>query len=241
MEGIKEVIRRKLQGKRHKILNLLTFIFACFTPSKRCLQLDGDTLQTIAEVTISREHDLFGSEKCIALPGLASECRTCLAIPISQEFMSKIPPDFRSLANNPKFAYFRIALRQTISKANSTRDLEIDESSTLLGASLAIVILEALEMFTKDIIVKPEEGSNVQMIIRGLLGFILTTMASGVSGQVKGWDLFDNGTSFPSTIESWRVYQRIMLQARLADWITPKVLKNFNKITSVFVAELNPK
>jgi len=69
----------------------------------------------------------------------------------------------------------------------------------------------------------------------------LTTMASGVSGQVKGWDLFDNGTSFPSTMESWRVYQRIMLQARLADWITPKVLKNFNKITSVFVAELNPK
>lgn len=224
-----------------KIISMNDGSFACFTPSQRCLQLDADTLQTIAEVTISRKHELFGSEKCIAIPGLASESRTCLPIPISKEFMSKIPPDFKSLANHPKFAHFRIALRQTISKANSTRDLEIDESSTLLGAVIAIVFLEALEIFTKDIVTKPEEGSNVQLIIRGLLGFILTTMASGVNGQVKGWDLFDNKTSFPITMESWKIYQRIMIQARLADWITPKVLRNFNKITSVFVAELNPK
>ena len=215
--------------------------FSCFRPSQRCLQLDSDTLQAIADVTTTRQHELTGSNICIALPGLANECSTCLAIPISQEFMTKNPPDFKTLANNEKFAHFRIALRKTITDTHSTRNLHIDVGSTLLGASLSMLFLEALEMFTKDMNNKPEEDSNVQMIIRGLLGFTLTTMASGVNGQVKGWDIFNDETAVPITMESWKIYQRIMLQARLADWITPKVMKNYNKITSDFVSVHNSK
>jgi hypothetical protein len=37
-------------------------------------------------------------------------------------------------------------------------------------------------------------------------------------------------------MESWKVFQRLMIQTRLADWITPKVLKNYKKITVVFVS-----
>jgi hypothetical protein len=214
-------------------------LFTCLRASERCLFLDTPTYQTVAEVTSNRIHGLSGSTKCVVIPGLANECGTCIGIPLSQEFMTNTPPEFKTLGLLPKFANLRIALRKTTKEAHSSRDKNIDESSTVLGAGFSMIFLEALEMFTKDLTSPPEENSNVMMIIRGLLGFILTTMASGVNGQMMGWDIFGDGSSVPTTIESWKVYQRIMLQARLAGWITPELMKKYRKVTSRAVAMFN--
>lgn len=213
--------------------------FDCFEPSQRCLNLDNETLQTVVEITSDKIHELTGNGKCIALPGMASECNTCFAIPLSEEFMNKNPPDFKNLANNPKFAHFRITLRETIVQANSSRTFNLDPSSTLLGATISMIILQALEKFTKDMTSPAEENSNVQKIIRGLLGFVLTTMASGVNGQINAYELFDNATSVPKSIESWKIYQRIMLQARFAGWINHKILAKYKKVTSRFISVFN--
>ena len=210
--------------------------FDCLDVSTRAQILDDETIKVIAEVTNERVHDLTGCSGCVALPSMDSEYRTCIPIPLGNEFMTAVAPDFKNLANDKKFASFRISLRNTISQAHSTREFQIPADSTLLGTVTCMIVLESLETFTQGMSGLPEEGSTRQQVIRGLLGFVLTTMASGVNGQLKCWEVFSDKPSVPESLKSWQITQRIMLQARLAGWITPKVLKQYKNITKNYIA-----
>ena len=212
--------------------------FNCTNLNARCRQLDTETLHSVVEICEGKVHDLSGSVNCVALPGLASEGRTSIPIPLSSEFMTKTYPEFKSLANNPKFSCFRINLRGTISDAVSSREFNISKDSTVLGASISMIVLEALESFTEPMNnVILEEGSTAQQIARGLLGFVLTTMASGVNGQFGAWEVFDDARWIPSSMKCFKICQRLMLQARLVGWVTPKVLNKYLKTYSRFIEE----
>lgn len=210
--------------------------FNCLNVSTRSQILDDEIIKVIAEVTKLIVHNLQGSSYCIALPSTDYEYSTCIPIPLRKEFMTSVAPDFKKLANDINFASFRISLRNTIANANSTRDLKIPEDSTLLGTIICMIVLESLETFTKEMSGPPEEGSTRQEIIRGLLGFVLTTMASGINGQLKCWEVFSKKPSIPETLKSWKITQRIMLQARFAGWITPKILRKYKIITKNYIA-----
>lgn len=206
----------------HSVSDKLT----CLKVDNRCTVLDGDTVGILYQVTNEREHPCKG-EKTVVLP--SNQGGSIMGICLFDEYMTDKIPNLRALSQDSKIAMHRIKLREAVSKALCCRGISIPNDSILLGASLSIVVLSCLEEFTASMKDPPEDGSTSQQIVRGLLGFVLTTMASGVNGQFPSWKIFssEKGPLSPETFESFKITKRVVKQALLAGWMDDLAKKRF--------------
>ena len=212
----------------------------CLFLNERCVTLSNDDYECIIEFADSKFKRLIGSKLSLTLPAIATEYDTTLPIPIYHLFSNITNPDninWKSLANEPIIAHYRIALRKTITEATDI-DLDISVDSTLLGASICMLVIDCLENIISDLKNPPSDDGNLLKIIRGLFGFLLTLMASGVNSQLKIWEIFDLNCplTIPTTFNNYIIYQRIMRIARMAKWITPNIINRYINVTKNFIA-----
>jgi hypothetical protein len=207
----------------------------CFQKNVRCPSLDSITYQTIVDVTVDKPRGLQ-SEKTLTLPPVTGSYTsdTCIALPLFGILANIVLPnkDWKTLADVQEISSWRIAMRGTFVNAYESRDIQLSESSTSLGASLCLMILELLETLVQDRQTPPEEGDTMLYVIRGLLGLLITTMASGTNSQLKVWELFDSDSTFavPASKDGLKIYQRTMRIALMARWVTERVATKYQKI-----------
>jgi hypothetical protein len=118
-------------------------------------------------------------------------------------------------ANDPTVAKLRILLRGTISGATASRTYNIQPQSRDLGYGVLHMILSAMENFTSGLknIPNPETDwdNTTCQVIRGMFGFLLTTMASGANPLSMACQLVMQNPKLqvPGPNEWW-IYARMM-------------------------------
>lgn len=222
------------KGKPYTIKNFVKVAYdnmQAIVPNKRCIALDGLTYSSISEIVSNKHKPFSGSGLDLVLPIIGdndgfSENDGTLPIPLYSKLVKISNPylPWNDLANDPIIAHYRIALRNMLIKATCSRDFEIPVDNRGLGAMCCIVLLRLLEDYVSPIssenISMMKEGDTTLNTIRGLLGFILTFMASGVNSQITAWELFrsDNKLSVPDNVEIYDVYIRLLKVAKYAKW-----------------------
>jgi hypothetical protein len=201
-----------------------------FTLNDRCAILDGTTYAAICDIVRDKTRPFSGSGLELTLPTIGSQdgmsyADGVLPLPLYSSLVKVTDPyiAWNELANNSDIAHYRIALRNMLVKATCSRDFSVPADSKGLGAMMGLVLLDLLEQITQPLSSTSalDEGDSMLTMIRGLLGFILTLMASGVSGQLTAWELFkpeNKGFSVPDSVELYDVYLRLMKVARFARW-----------------------
>lgn len=220
--------------------------FSFIHTNDRCSIIDRDTYECLAEVSKYKMIPFSGSYQCCMLPLIATcenECNASLPIPLFDDLVDVTNPysiDWHTKCNDAHIAHFRIALRNTFIKATCSRDLNIPVDNVGFGAMMCIILLEFIEKMVSRLSTIPDDDSTMLYTVRGLLGFVLTFMASGANSQLKAWEIFktDNKFNVPPNKEVYDVYIRLLKIIPYARWDTMQAVKNMRNISNAFVAKL---
>ena len=219
-----------------------------FTLNDRCAILDGTTYAAICDIVRDKIRPFSGSGLELTLPAIGSQdgmsyADGVLPLPLYSSLVKVTNPyiAWNELANNSDIAHYRIALRNMLVKATCARDFSVPADSKGLGAMMGLVLLDLLEQITHPLSSTSalSEGDSMLTMIRGLLGFILTLMASGVTGQLTAWELFkpeNKSFSVPDSVELYDVYLRLMKVAQYARWDLGMANRRLMYISRKFLA-----
>jgi hypothetical protein len=215
-----------------------------FSLNDRCALLDGTTYAAICDIVHEKTRPFSGSGLELTLPPIGSHDQDgVLPLPLYSKLVKIVDPyvAWNNIANDSEIAHYRIALRNMLVKANCSRHFVVPADSKGLGAMMCLVLLDLLEHMVRplSLTTQLDEGDSMLVMIRGLLGFILTLMASGVDGQLTAWELFkpeNKSFSVPESIELYDVYLRLMKVARFARWDLTMANRRLMYISKKFLA-----
>lgn len=89
----------------------------------------------------------------------------------------------------------------------------------------------------------PDEDSSELRVVRGLLGLLFTTAASGMNSQIKFWEIFSDGafSYVPDTMEELELYKRVLTVSCFAGWVSEYTLQRYQKLVGQVLAGENCK
>jgi hypothetical protein len=143
-----------------------------------------------------------------------------LPIPLLKAYVALQDPfdtDWLEACNHSDVARLRILLRGTISQSVASRDFNISPAARDIGYAVVDLLFQALQ----GAIVNAQGAGGVvgtiafddtlPQMVRGVLGLILTTMASSARPISKAWQLASRSTlpEAPEGREQWWMYARL--------------------------------
>jgi hypothetical protein len=238
---------RNVSLDQHYIDNFISKNYNRFKLIKqniRCSLLDADCYESVVESSENTYRPFSGSKLCCVLPLIGNTddgTNASLPIPLFDDLVNVNDPysiNWREKCNESHIAHFRIAMRSTFLEAICTREIQISKDSKSYGGMLCVLLLEYVESFVSTLNNIPDDGSTVLYIIRGLLGFTLTFMASGLKSHIGVCDLFSQNcelNNIPSTVKIYDIYIRVLKLCKYAKWNVQKAIIKMKIISKKFV------
>jgi hypothetical protein len=213
-------------------------------PNHRCPKLDADVFADCAVAMMKQGSAIYEFayvEGSLVLCGICHEPLT-LPLPMFEQLCGLSNPyvSWKELANDAMISTWRIKFRSTLTKL---RDFDIKSDCTCLGASISLMLLVLIENYVSSKTSIPDEDSSELRVVRGLLGLLFTTAASGMNSQIKFWEIFSDGpfSYVPDTMEELELYKRVLNVSCFAGWVSEYTLQRYKKLVGQVLAGENCK
>lgn len=187
--------------------------FLMFT-NDRAPVLDCVTMGAMLEAAESHRMHPMAAQGGLAMPVKPGSHESVLALPLFDRYVEcKDPATVRWIdeCNTADVSAFRIRLRGNLVSCSVGRGLS--PASPAVGRMLVYMILSSLEAYTRDLS-GPEHVSGTTLeVIRGLFGFLFTTMASGARPMCMAYQLGQANPrlTVPNDDDAWMYYRVIQL------------------------------
>ena len=214
-------------------------------PHQNLLNIDKqimDNMTTLALLDFTqdiKDHPLACQTLSLSLPeNYDNHHNSGLIFLLFDKFVEMADPsiDWVAEANKEYIAKIRILMRNTFVNANINRqsNIVINPASQDLGWLIIEITLQTLEIMAsrrQSEITSEDFNDQFCQIQRGLFGFLLTTMASGMKPLTFAYKLVKKDRpEIPSTPYEWHVYNRMVKLFPFTGWNIDDLKNNVKRL-----------